>query len=129
MATPRSIVVVGGGMAGAKAVEALREEGYDGAVTLVGDEPEVPYERPPLSKTYLRGESAREAAQVLPEAFYAEHRVDLRLGTEVAAVDLAARTVTLAGGERLDWDRLLIATGAAPRRRPTWPLSSAMSTT
>jgi 3-phenylpropionate/trans-cinnamate dioxygenase ferredoxin reductase component len=114
--TPRSIVIVGAGLAGAKAAETLREEGYDGRVVLVGDEPERPYERPPLSKDHLRGESGREAVYVHEDGFYEERAIELRAGTGVTALDTAGRTVTLAGGERLSWDRLLLATGAEPRR-------------
>jgi 3-phenylpropionate/trans-cinnamate dioxygenase ferredoxin reductase subunit len=112
------IVIVGASLAGAKAAEALREEGHEGPVTLVGAEPEAPYERPPLSKDYLRGESEREKARVHPDGFYREHDIELRLGAEVTALDPAARTVTLDGGERLPWDRLLLALGAEPRRLP-----------
>jgi 3-phenylpropionate/trans-cinnamate dioxygenase ferredoxin reductase subunit len=114
--TPRSIVIVGASLAGAKAAETLRDEGYDGRLILVGDEPERPYERPPLSKGYLRGESAREDAYVHPAGFYGERGIELRTGTQATAVDTRARTVTLAGGERLAWDRLLLTVGAEPRR-------------
>jgi 3-phenylpropionate/trans-cinnamate dioxygenase ferredoxin reductase component len=104
MATPTRIVIVGASLAGAKAAEALREEGYDGALALVGAESERPYERPPLSKAYLRGESDREAARVHPEGWYREQEVELRRDAEVSAVDVGARTATV-GGERLEWDR------------------------
>ncbi len=114
----RTIVVVGGGLAAAKAVETLREEGFDGRIELVADEPELPYERPPLSKDYLRGESERDAARVHDEAFYREHDVELRLGVAARELDLAASHVLLADGGELGFDRLLIATGAAPRRLP-----------
>jgi 3-phenylpropionate/trans-cinnamate dioxygenase ferredoxin reductase subunit len=111
-----SHVIVGAGLAGAKAAEALREEGHDGPIVLVGEEPERPYERPPLSKDYLRGESEREKAYVHPAAFYDEHDIDLRTGTGVERIDTGERAVELAGGERLPYDRLLLATGAEPRR-------------
>src|SRR6185503_1373484 len=93
-----------------------RSEGFDGRIVLLGAEPEVPYERPPLSKDYLRGESPREDTHVHPDGFYEEHRIELRTSEEVTGIDTDARQVELAGGERLDWDRLLIATGAEPRR-------------
>jgi 3-phenylpropionate/trans-cinnamate dioxygenase ferredoxin reductase subunit len=118
MAAPEQIVIVGASLAGAKAAEALREEGYDGRVVLIGAEAELPYERPPLSKYYLRGESDREKARVHDAAFYAEKDIDLRTGTAVEAIDVAGRCVTLAGGESVAWDRLLLATGAEPRRVP-----------
>ena len=109
--------IVGAALAGAKAAETLREEGFDGRVVLVGNEPERPYERPPLSKDYLRGESEREAAYVHPVAFYEEKDVELRTETTVTAVDVAAREVVI-GDERLGFDKLLLATGAEPRRLP-----------
>ncbi|MDX6555398.1 MAG: 3-phenylpropionate/trans-cinnamate dioxygenase ferredoxin reductase component [Miltoncostaeaceae bacterium] len=118
MAAPEQIVIVGASLAGAKAAEALREEGYDGRVVLIGAEAELPYERPPLSKYYLRGESDREKARVHDAAFYAEKDIDLRTGTAVEAIDVAGRCVTLAGGESVAWDRLLLTTGAEPRRVP-----------
>ena len=116
MTTPRSIVIVGAGLAGAKAVESLRDEGYDGRLALVGDEPRRPYERPPLSKDYLRGEAELEAAYVHEPGFYAERSVDVLSSTAAIAIDVPGRTVALDGGEALPWDRLLIATGAEPRR-------------
>ena len=114
MADP--FVIAGAGLAGAKAAEALRAEGFEGRIVLVGDEPELPYERPPLSKDYLRGESSREQARVHPEAFYADHEIELLRGTAVTTLDAAARAVTLSSGERLAYDRLLLATGSEPRR-------------
>jgi 3-phenylpropionate/trans-cinnamate dioxygenase ferredoxin reductase component len=109
-------VIVGAALAGAKAAEALREEGFDGRIVLIGSEPELPYERPPLSKEYLRGEAPREKARVHDEGFYESHDVELRTGTTVTALDTAASEVELDGGERLRYDRLLLATGAEPRR-------------
>ena len=116
MREPRNIVIVGGGLAGAKAAQTLREEGYEGPLTLVGDEPERPYERPPLSKDYLRGDVGREVVYAHDAGFYEEHAIELRTEAAATAIDTAGRTVTLAGGERLPWDRLLLATGAEPRR-------------
>jgi 3-phenylpropionate/trans-cinnamate dioxygenase ferredoxin reductase subunit len=112
----QTFVIVGASLAGAKAAETLREEGFDGRVVLVGAEAERPYERPPLSKEYLRGEAGRDKVYVHEEAFYAEHDIELRLGTTVTGLDASARQVTLDGGTQLAFDRLLLATGARPRR-------------
>jgi 3-phenylpropionate/trans-cinnamate dioxygenase ferredoxin reductase subunit len=111
-------VIAGGGMAGGKAALTLREEGFDGRVVVVGAEPRAPYERPPLSKDYLRGESDADAALVAPLATYEEQGIELRTGTEVVSLDTGAHSVALSGGEELTYDRLLIATGAVPRRPP-----------
>ena len=111
-------VIVGAGLAGAKAAEALREEGFEGRIVLIGDEPELPYERPPLSKDYLRGESPREKARVHPDAYYDEHGVELRTETVVEGIDAGARNIELRGGERLSYDRLLLVTGAEPAAAP-----------
>src|SRR5262245_50517533 len=116
MPSPEHIVIVGAALAGAKAAETLRGEGYDRRLTMIGAEAGCPYERPPLSKDYLRGEVERETAYVHERAWYADNDVDLRAATTVAAVDPDDRTVTLAGGERLAWDRLLLTVGAEPRR-------------
>jgi 3-phenylpropionate/trans-cinnamate dioxygenase ferredoxin reductase subunit len=113
---PETHVIVGAALAGAKAAEALREEGFEGRVVLIGAEPELPYERPPLSKEYLRGEAPREKARVHEEGFYEQHDIELRTGTTVTALDTGASEVELADGERLRYDRLLLATGAEPRR-------------
>lgn len=113
-----TIVIVGAGLAGAKAAETLRDEGYDGPVVLFGEEPERPYERPPLSKGLLLGTAERESVYVHEAGWYAEHDVDLRTGTRVTALDRAAREVELASGERVGYDRLLLATGSRARRLP-----------
>jgi 3-phenylpropionate/trans-cinnamate dioxygenase ferredoxin reductase component len=114
MAEP--FVIVGASLAGAKAAQTLREEGFDGGVVLIGDEAERPYERPPLSKDYLRGE-AEDKPYVHDDAgYYAEHDIELRTSTTVEAIDPGAHTVTLAGGETLAYDKLLLTTGARPRR-------------
>jgi 3-phenylpropionate/trans-cinnamate dioxygenase ferredoxin reductase subunit len=110
-----TFVIAGGGLAGAKAAEALREEGFSGRVVLVGSEAERPYERPPLSKEYLRGE-ADAKPHVHDERFYAEHDIELLTSMTVERLDPAASEVVLGGGETLGFDRLLIATGARPRR-------------
>ncbi len=109
-------VIVGAGLAGAKAAETLRAEGFDGPVVLLGDEDEVPYERPPLSKGYLLGKEERESARVHAPDWYREHDVELRLGTAVQALHPAEHEVELAGGERLRYGKLLLATGSEVRR-------------
>ena len=116
MARATTFVIVGAGLAGAKAAETLRDEGFDGRVVLLGSEPERPYERPPLSKGYLAAASPRGKAFVHDEAFYTEREIELRTGTEVTALDVGIGEVELADGERLPYDRLLLATGAEPRR-------------
>ena len=110
-----NIVVVGAGLAGAKAVEELREQGYDGDVTLVGAEHHTPYERPPLSKGLLLGTDEPDSPFVHQAAWYAEHGVDLVVGDAATALDLAARTVSV-GDRSIAWDRLLLTTGSQPRR-------------
>jgi 3-phenylpropionate/trans-cinnamate dioxygenase ferredoxin reductase subunit len=112
----QTFVVVGASLAGAKAAETLREEGFDGRLLLIGDDPERPYERPPLTKDYLRGESPREKAYVHPESFYADHDIELLTGVEVTALDPARKRLTLDTGDELAYDRLLLSTGAEPRR-------------
>ena len=118
MAEQPTFVIVGGGMAGGKAALTLREEGFDGRVVVVGAEPRAPYERPPLSKDYLRGEREADAALVAPLAAYEEQGIELLTRTEAVALDPAAHRVGLAGGDELAYDRLLLATGAVPRRPP-----------
>jgi NADPH-dependent 2,4-dienoyl-CoA reductase/sulfur reductase-like enzyme len=108
-------VIVGGGLAGAKAAEGLRAEGFDGEVVLFGSEPERPYERPPLSKGYLLGKDPRDSAFVHSAEWYPEHDVDLRTGVTVAMIDPAAHLVTFDGGT-MSYDKLLLATGASARR-------------
>ena len=115
MTTRPSFVIVGASLAGAKAAQALREEGFDGRITLIGDEPHRPYERPPLSKDYLQGKSEREKVFVHPLGWYAEHDVDLQMGVAVAAIDRDDRQVTLANGRRVAYDKLLLTTGSSPR--------------
>jgi 3-phenylpropionate/trans-cinnamate dioxygenase ferredoxin reductase subunit len=108
-------VIVGASLAGAKAAETLRDEGFDGDVVLIGEEGEPPYERPPLSKGYLLGSEEREKAYVHDEKWYADQRVDLRMGVRATNLDAAARTVTLDGGATLGYDKLLLATGSRVR--------------
>jgi 3-phenylpropionate/trans-cinnamate dioxygenase ferredoxin reductase subunit len=116
MTSDRTFVIVGASLAGAKAAETLRNEGFDGRLVLVGAEPARPYERPPLSKDYLRGESGRDTIYVHDEGFYAEQDIELRLGRSAVSLDASAREVALDDGERLRYDRLLLTTGAEPRR-------------
>ncbi|MFF4617110.1 NAD(P)/FAD-dependent oxidoreductase [Nonomuraea jabiensis] len=111
-------VIVGAGLAGAKAAETLREEGFDGEIVLIGAENERPYERPPLSKEYLQGRSERESIFVHGPEWYADNAVDLRLGTRVTRIELDNHLVRLGDGSRQPYDKLLIATGATPRRLP-----------
>ncbi|MET7999637.1 NAD(P)/FAD-dependent oxidoreductase [Nonomuraea glycinis] len=113
-----TFVIAGGGLAAAKAAEALREQGYDGRLVLIGDEPHLPYERPPLSKDYLQGGSERDKIFVHDAAWYDAHDIDLRQGTTVIGIDRAERRLSLSRGERLGYDKLLLATGARPRRLP-----------
>ena len=115
MTDNRTFVIIGASLAGAKAAETLREAGFTGRVVLVGEEAELPYERPPLSKGYLHGKDDREKAIVHDRQWYADHDVELRLGTRATAVDRAAHEVTLEGGERLGYDKLLLATGSRVR--------------
>jgi 3-phenylpropionate/trans-cinnamate dioxygenase ferredoxin reductase subunit len=116
MTSDPTFVIVGASLTGAKAAETLREEGFDGRIVLVGAEAERPYERPPLSKDYLRGEAEREKVYVHPEGYYAEHDIELRLGRAAVSLNTAAGELALDDGERLRYDRLLLATGAEPRR-------------
>jgi 3-phenylpropionate/trans-cinnamate dioxygenase ferredoxin reductase component len=111
-----SFIIVGGGLAGAIAAQTLREEGFDGKVTLISQEPNTPYERPPLSKDYLQGKAERDTIYVNPESWYAEHEVELRLGDAVISLHPAARTVITTSGAQLGYDKLLLATGSKPRR-------------
>jgi 3-phenylpropionate/trans-cinnamate dioxygenase ferredoxin reductase component len=111
-------VIVGAGLAGAKAAETLRAEGFDGRVVLVGSEPEPPYERPPLSKEHLRGEQPGEQARVHAAGFYADNDIELMLGVTATAIDLPRARVALSDGRSLGFDRLLLATGSDPRRPP-----------
>ena len=115
--TPETFVIVGAGLAGAKAAETLREEGFAGRLVLVGEEAELPYERPPLSKQYLTGEAERDSAQVHPRELYAERDIDL-VTAAATELDVVEHRLALSDGRVLAYDRLLIATGASPRRPP-----------
>ena len=116
MTNDQTFVIVGASLAGAKAAETLRAEGFDGRLLLIGAEEERPYERPPLSKDYLRGEVDREKVYVHPEGLYAGQDIELRLGRTAVSVNIAGSELALDDGERLRYDRLLLATGAEPRR-------------
>jgi 3-phenylpropionate/trans-cinnamate dioxygenase ferredoxin reductase subunit len=118
MPVQEPFVIVGGGLAGGKAAETLRAEGFDGPVVLVAEEPELPYERPPLSKDYLLGKAARESTQVHDAGWYDEQDVDLRTGVRATRLDGAGHRVQLDTGEELGYAKLLLATGASPRRLP-----------
>ncbi|MFE7772721.1 NAD(P)/FAD-dependent oxidoreductase [Streptomyces sp. NPDC057445] len=112
----RTFVIVGGGLAGAKAAETLRAEGFTGRVILIGDERDHPYERPPLSKGYLSGKEERDSVFVHEPAWYAQNDVELHLGQPVTSVDREGRSVRLGDGTTVHYDKLLLATGAEPRR-------------
>jgi 3-phenylpropionate/trans-cinnamate dioxygenase ferredoxin reductase subunit len=109
-------VIVGASVAGATAAAELRARGFEGRIALVGAEQEVPYERPPLSKAYLLGKAQRESAFVREPDFYGQHQIELMLGTRATRIDADVGRVTLDGGNKLEFDRLLLATGAEPRR-------------
>jgi 3-phenylpropionate/trans-cinnamate dioxygenase ferredoxin reductase subunit len=115
MAT-QAFVIVGAGLAGAKAAEALRGSGFDGQISLIGAEEHLPYERPPLSKDYLIGKADRDSVFVHDQTWYRQQDIDLRLGSPASAIDRAARQVRLANGARLPFGKLLLTTGARPRR-------------
>jgi 3-phenylpropionate/trans-cinnamate dioxygenase ferredoxin reductase subunit len=111
-----TIVIVGAGQAGAQAVDTLRREGYAGRLVLIGDEPELPYQRPPLSKKYLAGELTADRLPFRHRSFYDEHRVELKLGVRAQRLDPKTRRVALADGEELAYDRLLLCLGAESRQ-------------
>lgn len=118
----RVFVVVGANLCGGTVVQTLRQEGFDGRIVLVGEEAELPYERPPLSKEYLRGEQPLDRLFLQPPSWYEQNDVEAHLGIRATGVDPAARTVELSDGERLAYDALLMATGGRPRRLPGEPL-------
>jgi 3-phenylpropionate/trans-cinnamate dioxygenase ferredoxin reductase component len=113
-----TFVIAGGGLAGAKAAEALREQGFDGRIVLAAEEETRPYERPPLSKEYLQGKAALDTVFVHAPDWYDTHEVELLPGTAVTGIDRGRREVTLSGGGRLAYGKLLLATGAVPRELP-----------
>ena len=111
-----NFVIVGGGLAGAKAAEALRANGFEGAITILSRESHLPYERPPLSKGYLMGKDSRESVFVHPADWYTDNAIDVRLDSEVVGIDSSARRLTLSDGATQAYDKLLLATGSIPRR-------------
>ncbi len=117
-AGPNRIAIVGAGQAGGQAAYSLRQAGYEGKITLIGEEPAPPYQRPPLSKAYLKGELEEDRLYLKPIEYYAEHGVELITEARVDQIDPATKKLTLASGNSLDWDALVIATGARPRRLP-----------
>jgi 3-phenylpropionate/trans-cinnamate dioxygenase ferredoxin reductase subunit len=113
---PPTFVIIGASLAGGTAAATLRQDGFDGDVILIGAEPHAPYERPPLSKQYLRGETPFEKAFVQPAGFYAQNRIETRFGVAATRVDPVERTVELTGSGSVHYDKLLIATGVRNRR-------------
>jgi 3-phenylpropionate/trans-cinnamate dioxygenase ferredoxin reductase subunit len=113
-----NFVIIGAGLAGAKAAEALRDKDFDGQITLIGEEKYYPYERPPLSKDYLAGKADRESFVVHNSSWYADHDINLLLGKTAVKIDRAAHQVELADGSLLPYDKLLLATGSSPRVLP-----------
>src|ERR1700729_1117569 len=107
-----TILILGGGQAGAQAVDSLRREGFAGRLALIGDEPHLPYQRPPLSKQYLAGDMADDRLFFRHQAYYDQHRVELRLGQRATRIDAAARSVSLSDGDTLAYAPLLLCTGA-----------------
>ena len=109
------MVIIGAGHAAGQAAASLRQEKYEGSITIIGDEPHIPYQRPPLSKQYLSGEQGLERVYLRPEKFYAEKNIDLMLNTRASGIDRTAQTVTLEDGQTVPYDKLIIATGSRPR--------------
>jgi 3-phenylpropionate/trans-cinnamate dioxygenase ferredoxin reductase component len=118
VADSKIFVIVGGGLGGAKAAEALREKGFDGKVVLLADEEYLPYERPPLSKEFLAGKKSLADFTVHDSDWYRDNKIDLRVGTEASAIDRNTRTVALSDGTEIPYDKLLLATGSRARRLP-----------
>ena len=112
------IVIVGAGHAGGSAAALLRQYGFEGPIVLAGEEPLAPYQRPPLSKAWLKGEADGESLLLRPFEFYAEHNIELRLGAVATAIERGTRTVVFADGTRQPYGQLILATGAGPRRIP-----------
>ncbi len=113
--TTETVVIVGGGQAGAQSAVSLRQEGFTGRIVLIGDEPVLPYQRPPLSKTYLAGELAKERLFIKPAAFYDKVNIEHMLGQAVNAIDSSRQQISLKGGQNLSYDHLILATGGRVR--------------
>lgn len=112
------MVIIGGGLAAGRAARMLREQGYDGDVTVIASEPHFPYQRPPLSKGVLQGSEAPDSVYLQPDEWYAQQRIEVRPGVAVTAIDTAAHNVSLGDGSSLAYDKLLIATGSRSRKLP-----------
>src|SRR5215469_9673335 len=112
------VVIVGAGHAGGTAAALLRQFGYAGKITLIGEEPIPPYQRPPLSKAWLKGEADADALALKDDSFYPEQSIDLVLAARATAIDRDAKTVRLADGRTFAYDQLILATGARPRALP-----------
>lgn len=113
LSAAQKIVIIGGGQAGAQVVQSLRQFGYEGDLVLVGDEAALPYQRPPLSKAYMKGELGEDRLYFKPAAWYEDNKVETLLSQRVEKIDRARRQVTLEHGGHLDYDALIIATGRA----------------
>ncbi len=109
------MVIIGAGHAAGQAAASLRQEKYEGPITIIGDEPHIPYQRPPLSKQYLSGEQGLDKVYLRPEKFYADKDVTLKLGVTATRIDREAKTVELDNGEAIEYDKLILSTGSRPR--------------
>ena len=116
--TNERFIVIGAGHAGGRAVEAMRNAGFEGEIILIGDEPHLPYERPPLSKEVLQSKSDYEFPFIRPREYYDEQNIKLMLGVAANAINPAAKTVSLAAGETVSYDKLLLTTGGRVRKLP-----------
>jgi NADPH-dependent 2,4-dienoyl-CoA reductase/sulfur reductase-like enzyme/nitrite reductase/ring-hydroxylating ferredoxin subunit len=113
---PRSVVIIGAGAAGVNVADTLRTEGYDGKIVIISADPDLPYDKPNLSKDFLAGNAPADWLPLHPAEHYDEQRIELRLGVNVSSIDVASKAITTSSGERLPYDALVLATGAAPRR-------------
>ena len=110
------VVIIGAGHAAVQAAASMRQAKFEGGITIIGDEAHIPYQRPPLSKAYLKGEQGADKVYLLAAAFYEDRNIDLKLSTSATAIDTTAKTVTLDNGEALAYEHLLISTGSRPRK-------------